>query len=53
MPLILEIDFYGKKGMYRMNMESSFYPEEDEVLVQDGLCYKVVSVESQLKKDTK
>ena len=35
-----------------MSMESSAFADEDEVLVQDGLCYKVVSVESQLTIDT-
>ena len=52
-PLIFEIDFCSTFGMFKMNKGCSAFSHEEEVLVQDGLCYRVISVEYQLKKDTK
>ena len=43
-PVIYEIEFYGKKGLFKMSKGYSAYPVEEEVLIQDGLLYKVKEV---------
>ena len=41
--MIFEIHFKGSKGLFEMTDEYTFYPGEDEVLIQDGLQYEVIS----------
>ena len=43
-PVIFKIHFKGHRGLFAMTHEYSAYPE-DEVLVQDGLEYKVTGIE--------
>ena len=40
------IDFVGKQQYFHLNNKSfSAYPEEQEVLLQDGIQYKVISID--------
>lgn len=41
-PVLFQIKFKGDKGLFELSEEFTAYPEEDEVLIQDGLEYKVV-----------
>ena len=41
--VIYQIDFKGTCGLFEMTDEYTAYPGEGEVLVQDGLLYKVTS----------
>ena len=36
-PVVFEIDFKGQKGLFEMTDGFSAYPNEGEVLLQDGL----------------
>ena len=40
-PVVLEIEFLKSTGFFELTPEYSAYPSEQEVLVQDGLQYKV------------
>ena len=42
MPVILEIVFKGSQGLFELTEGYSAYPDEQEVLVQDGLAYLVI-----------
>ena len=44
-PVIFEIHFNSQEGLFRMSEGYSAYPEEDEVLIQDGLMYSVIAKE--------
>ena len=44
-PVVLEISFSGKKGMFEMSKYFSAFPGEDEVLIQDGLEYRVLEAD--------
>ena len=45
LPLLVEIEYTGDKEFIQLNSEElSAYPSEQEVLLQDGIQYKVVSV---------
>ena len=46
-PVILEITFKGNSGLFELTQGYSAYPEEDEILLQDGLKYKISSKEEQ------
>ena len=47
--ILLEIEFTGDQQFFYLNSKQvSAYPGEKEVLLQDGIQYKVVSIESQL-----
>ena len=52
-PVILEINFCSKIGLFELRGENSAFAGEDEVLVQDGLQYKVLSVHHQINSTTK
>ena len=39
--VLLEIDFIGDTGLFKLTGEFTAYPEEDEILVQDGLEYLI------------
>ena len=41
-PVVLEIDFKGKRGLFEMSDEFTAYPGEEEVLIQDGLKYEII-----------
>lgn len=44
--VIYEINFKGDRGIFFMsNRKFTAHPEEQEILVQDGLDYKIVSVQ--------
>ena len=45
MPVIFEIDFQGNSGLFELTDDVTAYPGEDEILVQDGLEYLIVSNE--------
>lgn len=45
-PLLIEIEFTGEnRFIYLNNEELSSFPQEKEVLLQEGMQYKVTSVE--------
>ena len=44
-PVIFEIHFNSEEGLFKMSEEYSAYPEEGEVLIQDGLTYTVIGKE--------
>ena len=49
--MVLEIDFLENTGYFELTPEFSAFPEEAEVLVQDGLEYLIVSnTESEISK---
>ena len=52
-PVVLEIDFQKDTGFFELTEEFTAYPEEAEVLVQDGLEYLVVSNTEQEESETK
>lgn len=39
--VIFKINFIGEKGLFFLSQEYSAYPDEGEILVQDGLQYLV------------
>ena len=41
--VVFQIEFNGNKGFFEMTKGYSAFPKEDEVLVQDGLEYSVLS----------
>lgn len=41
--IVFEIDFRGDKGLFKLTGDYSAYPEEEEVLIQDGFEYMVTS----------
>lgn len=41
MPVVFEILFKGSQGLFELTSGFSAYPDEHEVLVQDGLKYRV------------
>ena len=41
-PVVFEIEFHGTSGLFELSSEFTAYPDEQEVLVQDGLEYRVV-----------
>ena len=48
--VLLEIEFQGDNQFFYLNSKKySAYPMEKEVLLQDGIRYKVVSIESQMQ----
>ena len=40
-PVVFEILFNSDKGLIGMTSEFSAYPDEQEVLLQDGLKYEI------------
>jgi len=42
-PVVFQIDFRGSEGLFEMTKGYTAFPEEDEVLIQDGLQYQVIS----------
>ena len=42
-PVVYEIDFKDNKGLFKLGHGYSAYPEENEVLLQDGLEYIITS----------
>lgn len=41
-PVIFEIEFKGENGLFEMSRGFSVFPGEDEILIQDGLEYRVL-----------
>ena len=39
--VVFEISFKGSSGLFQLTQGFTAYPEENEVLVQDGLTYRV------------
>ena len=53
-PVILEIHFKKNTGFFEMTSEYSAYPEEEEVLVQDGLQYLITgNIEMEVENSNK
>ena len=42
MSAMIQIEFTGENGLFEMSEQYTAYPEEDEVLIQDGLQYRVM-----------
>ena len=51
-PVIFEIAFKDRSGLFELTDGFSAYPEEGEVLLQDGLKYRVFSNQEKQTKDT-
>ena len=51
-PVVLQIEFEGHDGIFEMGEGFSAYPEEEEVLLQDGLEYSLQDVTEHLAHDT-
>ena len=51
LPVVLEIEFHGSKGLFEMSADYTSYPGEDEVLIQDGLQYNVISKSEETMDD--
>ena len=41
-PVLIKITFRCKRGYFKMTKEYTAYPEEEEVLIQDGLKYRII-----------
>ena len=42
-PVVFEINFKGTSGLFELDDDMTAYPGEREVLLQDGLEYRVLS----------
>ena len=42
-PVVFEIKFTGSKGLFLLSEGYTAFPEEDEILIQDGYSYRIVS----------
>ena len=51
-PVVFQIKFKGNSGLFNLSDQFSAYPEEEEVLVQDGLTYRVKDNTEKLDSDT-
>ena len=51
-PVIFKINFRGKSGLFELDDELTAYPGENEVLLQDGLNYRVLSVAYRKTEDS-
>ena len=51
-PVIMKIHFRGKSGLFELTNKFTAYPNEGEVLLQDGLEYQVISNDEMKTKDT-
>ena len=47
-PVVFKIEFRGSQGLFELTLDCTAYPEEQEVLVQDGLTYRVTDNSEQL-----
>ena len=52
-PVVFEIFFIGKSGLFELSDDITAYPEEHEVLLQDGLQYRVLKIIENETQDTK
>ncbi len=43
LPVLFRINFSGDRGIFELSSGYSAYPEEEEVIIQDGLKYKVIN----------
>ena len=43
--MVYQIDFHGTKGIFEMSEGYSSYPDQGEVLIQDGLQYSITDIE--------
>ena len=43
--VVYEINFKKENGLFALTSEYSAYPNEQEVLVQDGLEYSIMAIE--------
>ena len=43
-PVVFEICFKGSYGLFQLTQGFTAYPGENEVLVQDGLTYRVTEI---------
>ena len=49
---MFEITFTGKEGLFELTEEFTAYPGEGEVLIQDGLEYKIIDNEVKMTSNT-
>ena len=50
--VVFEIEFNGDKGLFKLCGGYSAYPEETEVLIQDGLQYQVTGHDEKCATDS-
>ena len=50
--IIFEIEFVKNYGLFYMTPEYTAYPDEDEVLIQDGLEYQVLNNSEKVDEGT-
>ena len=53
LPVVFEIHFKGKSGLFELDDSITAYPGEQEVLLQDGLEYRVLSNTEKETQDTR
>lgn len=51
-PVLFIIEFHGQHGLFEMTSAYTAFEDEDEVLVQDGLEYLIMSNEQLTMKDS-
>ena len=51
-PVVFQIVFRGSEGLFQLTTGFTAYPDEQEVLVQDGLTYLVTDNSEQLDPET-
>ena len=51
-PVVFEINFYGQQGLFEMTKGYTAFPNEREVLIQDGLEYSISqNIEASMQYD--
>ena len=51
MPVIYKIHFNSQEGLFNMSQGYSAFHGENEVLIQDGLLYKVKDIQTQTMEE--
>ena len=51
-PVVFDITFKGSSGLFQLTQGFTAYPNEKEVLVQDGLTYRVIDNSEHVHPDT-
>ena len=52
-PVLFEISFKSQSGLFELTEGYTAYPEEEEILVQDGLQYLITANDKKMIEDTK
>ena len=52
LPVVFEIQFLQNFGLFYLSSEYTAYPDEDEVLIQDGLQYQVLESKEMIEEQS-